>query len=122
MKKFKSQFSFEDRIKTFEKLIQKFPDRIPVICEPSNNPNIDISHYEKTKYLVPQNITIGEFLLTIRNQLKLNSEEAIFLFINNTLPSITKSMGEIYNKFKDADGFLYLIFSGENTFGFINLI
>ena len=27
------------------------------------------------------------------------------------------SMGELYNQYKDEDGFLYLTYSGENTFG-----
>ena len=35
---------------------------------------------------------------------------------NNTLP-FSWTMGELYSQHKDADGFLYIAYSGENTFG-----
>ncbi|CAO2610048.1 Gamma-aminobutyric acid receptor-associated protein-like 2 [Lemmus lemmus] len=46
----------------------------------------------------------------IRKRIQLPSEKAIFL------SSLT--MGQLYEKEKDEDGFLYVAYSGENTFGF----
>jgi GABA(A) receptor-associated protein len=42
---------------------------------------------------------------------------AIFIFINNTLPMSSMSMGEVYVKYKDADGVLRMNYAAENTFG-----
>jgi GABA(A) receptor-associated protein len=39
------------------------------------------------------------------------------LFINNTLPPAASLMSQIYKEHKDTDGFLYVIYSGESTFG-----
>jgi len=47
----------------------------------------------------------------------LNEEKAIFLFINEVLPPSSALMSQIYEKHKDEDGFLYITYSGENTFG-----
>lgn len=42
---------------------------------------------------------------------------AIFVFVNNTLPPASSLMSQIYNDHKDEDGFLYVTYSGESTFG-----
>ena len=38
-------------------------------------------------------------------------------FINNKLLPTSALMQTVYNKEKDEDGFLYVSYSGENTFG-----
>ena len=43
--------------------------------------------------------------------------ERLFIFINETMPPISENMSLVYNKHEDEDGFLYITYSGENTFG-----
>ncbi len=38
-------------------------------------------------------------------------------YINNIIPPNNNFIGEIYNDLKDEDGFLYITYSSENTFG-----
>jgi GABA(A) receptor-associated protein len=116
MQKFKEAHPLiEDRKRESSRVRVKYPDRVPVICEKAPGGNIE--ELDKKKYLVPNDLTIGQFNYTIRNRIKLKPEQAIFLFVNNTLPHIGESMGKIYEEFKDEDGFLYITYSGENTFG-----
>ena len=75
------------------------------------------SNLEKSKFLVPENITYGEFLYIIRSRIQLGAEKALFLFVNNTIPSATENMKDIYEKNKDVDNFLYCFYSSESTFG-----
>lgn len=56
-------------------------------------------------------------MYVIRKRIKLSAEKAIFIFVNNTLPPTAALMSAIYEEHKDEDGFLYVTFSGENTFG-----
>jgi len=42
---------------------------------------------------------------------------AKFIFVNNTLPASAAVMSQIYKEHKDEDGFLYMTYSGESTFG-----
>jgi GABA(A) receptor-associated protein len=49
--------------------------------------------------------------------LKLPAEQAIFLFVNGVIPPTAALMNTIYEEHKDEDGFLYISYSGENTFG-----
>ena len=38
--------------------------------------------------------------------------------ICSLIPCCSLTMGQLYDKEKDEDGFLYVAYSGENTFGF----
>lgn len=59
----------------------------------------------------------AQFVYVIRKRLSLPAEKAIFLFVGKSLPRTAALMSEVYDKHKDEDGFLYLTYSGENTFG-----
>ncbi len=116
--KFKSQHKFEYRLDESSKIISKYPDRIPIICEKANDKkNNDLPTVDKIKYLVPIDLTISQFLFVIRNRMKLSSEKAIFLFVGNIIPPSSSTIVSLYSQYKDPDGFLYITYSGENVFG-----
>ncbi|KAI8973329.1 microtubial binding protein [Mycotypha africana] len=113
--KFKDEHPFEKRKAEAERIRQKYPDRIPVICEKVEKS--DIPTIDKKKYLVPADLTVGQFVYVIRKRIKLSPEKAIFIFVNEILPPTAALMSSIYEEHKDEDGFLYITYSGENTFG-----
>lgn len=81
------------------------------------SPKSDVPDLDKKKYLVPSDLTVGQFVYVIRKRVKLSAEKAIFIFVNNKLPPTASLMSTIYEENKDEDGFLYVLYSGENTFG-----
>ena len=112
---FKNKKTFDERRRSAESVLKKYPDRVPIICERANTqaPKLD-----RNKYLVPQDITMGEFMFIIRKRMKLSSEESIYMFVgNDSLAPVSHTMGMIYNSHKDDDQFLYVKYSGESTFG-----
>ncbi|KAJ6873794.1 hypothetical protein NC651_032594 [Populus alba x Populus x berolinensis] len=94
---------------------EKYPDRIPVIVERAEKS--DVPDIDKKKYLVPADLTVGQFVYVVRKRIKLSPEKAIFIFVKNILPPTAAMMSAIYEENKDEDGFLYMSYSGENTFG-----
>ncbi|CAG2105760.1 unnamed protein product [Medioppia subpectinata] len=96
-------------------MLSKYPDRIPVIIERYTNSHI--TELDKDKFLVPYDCTVAQFQWTIRKRCRFSASKAIFLFVNRTLPQACALMGEIYQQHRDEDGFLYMAYSGENTFG-----
>ncbi|KAF3988454.1 hypothetical protein FT663_03306 [Candidozyma haemuli var. vulneris] len=114
---FKDENSFEKRKSESTRILQRFKDRLPVICEKVENS--DIQEIDKRKYLVPGDLTVGQFVYVIRKRIKLPSEKAIFIFVNDILPPTAALMSTVYEEHKDEDGFLYVLYSGENTFGSI---
>jgi len=115
MPAFKTEHPLERRASEAERIRAKYPDRIPVICEKADRS--DIPDIDKKKYLVPADLTVGQFIYVIRKRIKLPPERAIFIFVNNVIPPTASLMSTIYEEQKDEDSFLYITYSGENTFG-----
>lgn len=113
---FREIYSFQQRQTECINILKKYPDKIPIICEKNynrtDNPNID-----KNKYLVSDNLTIGQFLYVLRKRISIDPNQALYLYINNNIPSINKNLKEIYYFNKNEDGFLYITYQFETTFG-----
>jgi GABA(A) receptor-associated protein len=113
---FKQKYTFKERLFESSNILQKYSDRIPIICEKNIN-NKNTPELDKNKYLVPVDLTIGQFIYVIRKRMKLPPEQGIFIFIGNTIPTTTQLLCDLYFLYKDQDGFLYITYSNENTFG-----
>ena len=112
---FRQKYTYYERKNEALNILKKFPDRIPVICEKISGHNApDIN---KHKYLVPLNLTIGQFIYVIRKRMILPKESALYLYINGTIPSSSQLLEYVYSYNKDTDLFLYISYSTENTFG-----
>ena len=115
MKSFKETTPLEQRIDESQQIINKYPDRIPVIVEKYFK--CELPDVDKCKYLVPKDMTMTKFIFVIRKRIKLESTQALFITINHTMVPAPRLIGELYNEMKDEDGFLYVTYTGENTFG-----
>ena len=116
MKKFKENFTYEKRLEESTKILTKYPDRIPIIVE-IRDEDVNEINLDKKKYLVPYDLTVGQFIYIIRKRLKLNSEKALFMFCKNNIPSNSTMVSNLYQKYRDDDKFLYVMISLENCFG-----
>jgi len=115
MQDFKKVYSLGKRREEAIRIKKKYPTRIPVIVEKSKNSAIE--SIDKRKYLVPSDLTVGQFVHVIRKRIKLAPEQAIFIFVNNSLPPTAALMSQVYKEHADIDQFLYFFYSGESTFG-----
>jgi len=100
-----------------ERLHKNHPDKVPVFVTKSSNSKDTLADIRKHKFLVPSELTMAQFIATIRRWILLKPEEAIFLFIGNTLPMTGSTMGELHAQHKGTDGVLRICYSTENTFG-----
>lgn len=112
---YKTTRTYEERLEESSKMRNKYPDRIPVICQ--KTPQSTLSALYKSKYLVPKDLTSSQFLFVIRKRLQLTSDKALFIFIEGTLPSSALTFEELYTAYKNNDGFLYVSYAEENVFG-----
>uniref|UniRef100_T1IJP9 Gamma-aminobutyric acid receptor-associated protein-like 2 n=1 Tax=Strigamia maritima TaxID=126957 RepID=T1IJP9_STRMM len=113
--RFKEEYTYDERKTESSKIHEKYVDRIPVIVQKA--PHTHIPTIDKQKFLVPTDITVAQFMWIIRKRIQLAPEKAIFLFVGKVLPQSSATMGSIYKSYSDDDGFLYITYSGENTFG-----
>lgn len=112
---FKEQHTFENRKAEGERIRVKYPTRVPVIVQ--RVAGNDIPLIDKAKFLTPHDLTVAQFHFVIRKRLKLSADQAIFLFVNNTLPAASATMSQLYKEHASSDNFLYLDYSGESVFG-----
>ena len=113
---YKKSNSLEKRCKESENILKKYPNRIPVIVERSEKCK-EINDIDKNKFLVPNDLTMNQFIYVVRKRLKLSSEKALFVFINDKLMPNSRTLYEIYQEEKEEDDFLYMNYASENTFG-----
>jgi GABA(A) receptor-associated protein len=99
----------------FERIQQKYPNTVCVFLQKA--PRAELPPIEKGKFIVPKELTVGQFLFTIRKRIQIPPEKALFLFVNNVLPTTSTTISELYAKYKSTDGALRIIVTSESTFG-----
>ena len=75
-----------------------YANNCQVICEKVEKS--DIATIDKKKYLVPADLTVGQFVYVIRKRIKLSPEKAIFIFVDEVLPPTAALMSSIYEEHK----------------------
>ena len=105
-----------ERVKKSQFILEKYPDRVPLIIQPSKNDR-DAYPIDKSKYITPRDLTLLQLQQIIRRRVRFPAEKALFMFINNKIYPITSMIGQVYDNNKDSDGFLYITYCQENTFG-----
>ena len=81
--KFKNKHDFETRKAESNKIMNKYPSRIPIIIEKCNNCALD--EIDKIKYLVPKELKMSQLIYVIRKRIRLNPSETIFLMASENL-------------------------------------
>lgn len=104
-----------------QKILSKHPERIPVICERSARSTMP--ELPKNKFVVHGSMLCGEFKYIVHKQIadatpeRLTVDQTIYLFVNGITPKTSTPMSQLYDQFKESDGFLYIRYGAENTLG-----
>jgi GABA(A) receptor-associated protein len=105
-----------ERVKKSQLILEKYPDRVPLIIQPSKTDR-DAYPIDKSKYITPRDLSLLQLQQIIRKRIHFPAEKAMFMFINNKIFPITSIIGPVYDANKDTDGFLYVTYCQESTFG-----
>ncbi|XP_077522345.1 microtubule-associated protein 1 light chain 3 gamma-like isoform X3 [Amblyomma americanum] len=114
---FKEQRSLASRKEEVTNIRQRFPSKIPVIVEryakEKNLPLLD-----KTKFLVPQELTMSQFVSIVRNRLQISACQSFYLLVDNkSMANLSKTLSDVYADWHDEDGFLYITYASQEMFG-----
>ena len=111
---FRKRFTLSERRQEYDRIERHRAHKIPVVveCGSSSTPQID-----KEKFLLPLDLTIAQFAFVIRRRIALDAGMGLFLLINNKLCKASSTMSELYVNNRSEDGFMYVTYTVENTFG-----
>ncbi|XP_072462716.1 uncharacterized protein [Notamacropus eugenii] len=112
---YKEDHLFKYQKKEGEMIWKKYPERVPVIVETA--PKTRVPDLDKRKYLVPSDLIVGQLYLLIQKWIHLQLEDALFFFVNNTIPPTSATMGQLCEDNYEEDYFLYVAYSDESVYG-----
>ena len=116
-KYFKDRHPFNQRLEESSRIVNKYKTKKPVIVEKKKYQN-NVPDIDRIKFLVPDNLSMAEFMYVIRKRIKVTPDKSIYLFVGNgSLVPSSLTIGQVYSESKDNDGFLYIKYCGESTFG-----
>ncbi len=101
--------------KELEVLEKKYQHHVFVLALQASRAS-DLPPLDKRKFIVPKTTSVGMFMSILRRRMAMPSEKALFLFVGNTLPTSSTTIGELYTT-HGKHGYLELRYAGENTFG-----
>jgi GABA(A) receptor-associated protein len=90
------------------KLREKYPNRIPVVVNTTGDLVIN-----RSKYLVPDDLTLGEFIIVLRKRINIKACEAIYMFINGKIYPSNMHLKTICGE----NNFISISVAKESTFG-----
>lgn len=113
---FHTRLPLGQRIATRCAALARRPDHLPVVLERGN---AQTPWMDRERFLAHNSITAGELMAVVRRRMQILPTQALFFSTTDGVLIVPHQLlSELYARYRDEeDGFLYLQYSLESTFG-----
>jgi len=116
-KSYKKLRSFDERSTEAQQILKERPDIVPVIIEKTRGETL-LPPIDKRKFLISKEATMSTVIQSVRRRLDLHQNQTIFLLIADAvIPSASSPINQVYQEYKDEDGFLYIKYAAQEVYG-----
>jgi len=114
---FREKLSLQKRKELSAKITATHTSRVPIIVERSqDSPNLPL--LDKKKFLAPQHYTMANFVAEIMNHLPSHEQSSLSFYVGNGTRAMPAMLiQQVYDQYKDIDGFLYVTYGEHKAFG-----
>ena len=125
MTRFVDKYPSEKRSNESGRIRAKYSDRVPCIIERADVKS-DAPSIQRCKFLVPSDTTAAALLYIVRKRFvgDFDSSQSLYMFIRPAagrgtpvLAPTASTIGSMDDLYKNSDGFLYIEYATESTFG-----
>ena len=115
---FKHHYPLEKRMQWSQEASMKYSNKLPLIVEKDHKCQ-GLDDLSNPKFLMPRTFMISEVQMIVRRKLNIKKEQGLFMMVNDGKEMIkaNETLEGVYDKYKDQDGFLYILYTQENIYG-----
>ena len=111
------QRSLAERQEKLGRLLSKNPEKVPIIFERHPLSKLDPSCRD-VKFLSTKNLKLAEFTKQLREMWMIEADKSLFFSCNGkAMLNPDLLVGDIYDKFRENDGYLYIRYREVESFG-----
>ena len=105
------------RLKKYNELMGRpeNENRLPIICELHQQSMLNLRR--DLKFLTHRRMILRNFQGSVRKKLNFKDDVVLFFYFDKTVLRNDQTLDELYQKYHNEDGFLYLQFSEINALG-----
>jgi GABA(A) receptor-associated protein len=112
---FKDSLTLQRRREISAKILATHNDKVPVIV---NAAVASLPQLQKQKFLAPKHFTMAQFISEMLDQLPVDGTMHMCFFVGKGVAAMpAQLMQQIYEQYKDEDGFLYVTYNEHKTYG-----
>ncbi|CAG9332727.1 unnamed protein product [Blepharisma stoltei] len=109
--------SLEERMQKSSQMMNDNQGKIPAILLKAKSCTYKLP---VQKLSIDGSMTMGSLLFALRKYMWLTPSQGLYVYINDTLPMLNSRLSDLYERYKEEDGFLYLLCAHQEDKGFYN--
>ena len=103
----------EKKVEIPSTLIPKLPNNIPLILRDTKG---ELGNIQR-KLLIPRYFRINDLGMKVRRMIQISEDSSLFFFSGRVVFQPQQLIGDIFDRYKEKDGFLYIDLSSRQAFG-----